>query len=147
MDDQTHKTGENSPKVVDRAHANAEIDENTRADSPLRGGNPAAQRVEKEGTKVDYELLTERERIDAILPDLWEWALSLDPADEFSELQLASITYTTATRTAGKWDPEGAPFPSFMRWQLERNIAKARAGETFSHPVERMLDAILEAGA
>ena len=94
----------------------------------------------------DFELMTERERVDAVLPQLWDWVIALDPDTDFSELQLGSIAYNTATRCAAKWDGS-IPFFDFVRSRLRTNIMLARDNETFIHPAERMLNAVTEAGA
>ena len=99
-------------------------------------------------TNPQWELMTERERVDSVLPMLWGWATALDRDAEFSELQLASIAYQCATRCAARWDAErGTPFDAYVQHHLAVHLAKARSGGTLAHPAERMLDAITEADA
>lgn len=94
-----------------------------------------------------FALMTERERLDSVLPTLWDLATSLDPEANFSELQLASIAYTTAVRACAKWDAEGMPFDAYLRMRLEANLEQAAKAGGFSHPAELYLDALTEAGA
>jgi len=94
---------------------------------------------------TDFELMTERERVEAVLPNLWCWVLPLDPEGEFSELQLGSIAFTTATRCSAKWDGS-IPFFDFVRSRLKTNITLARENGTFIHPAERTLNAVTEGG-
>ena len=95
---------------------------------------------------TDFELMTERERVEVVLPKLWDWVIALDPDTEFSELQLASIAYNTATRCSAKWDGS-IPFLDFVASRLKTNIWLARENETFNHPAEMMLNAVTEGGA
>lgn len=96
----------------------------------------------------DWALMTDRERVDSVLPDAWDWAIALDPKGDFSELQLASITYQTVIRSASKWDVNrGVPFDVFVRRSLATNLGNARQSDGYVHPAERMLGALNEAGA
>jgi len=97
-------------------------------------------------TTFDFALMTERERLDTVLPFLWELASSLDPDAIFSELQLASIAYNTAVRACAKWSPDGIPFENYLHMRIVANIAQAMEAGGFIHPAEKILDIITEAG-
>lgn len=93
-----------------------------------------------------HDLMTDRERLDAITPTLWALATSLDPDSDFTELQLAALTYQAANRAASRWRPDGLDWPDYAAMAVTFAIAKARDEGHWEHSAERMLDT-LTAGA